>query len=68
VTLKYTSPTTRICAMCQHWNGHKGGDSVQMRVGMMNVMQYDDREAKVCYKRSFKMVAWNSCNDWQRRF
>lgn len=66
--LKSTSPNARICAMCMHWNGQRGGDSVQPRVGMMNVIQYDDQEVKVCYKRHFEKKAWNSCNDWTKRF
>ena len=66
--IKYTSPNTRICAMCQHWNGPRGGDNVEPRMGMRNVMQYDDQEIKVCYKNAFEKKAWNSCNDWQRRY
>lgn len=65
---KNCSPTARICAMCEHWNGNKGGIHVQPRVGMRNVMEYDSEETQICYKRSFNMKAWNSCSEWLKKY
>ncbi|MET3696922.1 hypothetical protein SAMN05877753_101502 [Bacillus oleivorans] len=66
--MKVCSPNTRICAMCFHWNGYAGGANVKPRKGMRNVYEYQPEEKQICYKNHFEKKAWNSCNEWQRKY
>lgn len=66
--MKVTNPNAKICAMCVSWNGLVGGKNVKPRVGMRNVFEYDPNETNVCYVTHFKKAAWNSCNQWQKKF
>lgn len=61
-------PHHKICAMCTHWNGPRGGDTVQAKPNMRNIMEYDDSEKKVCYDSHREVRGWQSCSKWQQRY
>ena len=66
--MKITSPSTRICAMCSHWNGPVGGKNVRPKTGMRSFFEYDPEERNICYENHFSKAAWNSCNQWKKKF
>ncbi|GAA4714328.1 hypothetical protein [Brevibacillus fulvus] len=65
---KNCSPSTRICAMCTHWNGAAGGNQVKPKAGMRHVWEYEPEEQQICYQTHFNKKAWNSCNKWTAKY
>jgi hypothetical protein len=68
IDMKICSKTTRICAMCFHWNGYQGGIQVKPRKGMPHTMEYEPEERQLCYLTHHEKSAWNSCSKWKNKF
>ena len=47
--MKFCNPNTHIYAMCVHWNGFQGGQSVKPRKGMIHFYEYEPEEKQICF-------------------
>lgn len=68
MAIKTCTSTTKICAMCIHWNSIRGGNSVRPKVNARNFFEYDSEETQICTLKHIETKAWHSCSDWQRKY
>ncbi len=59
-------PDNKKCVMCKHWNGTKGGDSVNPKIG--GVFQYEMTEKQKCYKQCKDTQATYTCAKFEPRY
>ena len=60
MSVRVVTPTAKICAMCQHWNGPMGGQQVKPRVNGAPFFEFESEEKQTCYKRHFVMQVWQT--------
>jgi hypothetical protein len=68
MSLRSCLPNTKICAMCKHWNGHIGGQSVRPKKLFMRSWEYDPNETQLCYEQRIDKRATSHCSKWEARY
>lgn len=58
--------TDRKCALCKHWNGAMGSQTIQPKLG--GYFQVEMTEKQACYQKTCQTTANFSCSKFESRY
>lgn len=58
--------TDRKCALCRYWNGTRGSDTIQPKLG--GNFQVETTEKQTCWQRTSQTTANFSCAKFEQRY
>lgn len=58
--------TDKVCALCRYWNGARGSDTIQPKLG--GFFQVESTEKQTCYQRTGQTTAKFRCAKFEPRY